>query len=280
MTTEDRIRVERPATGVARIVLARADKRNAQDPRMLYELDAALLAASVDDGVRVIILAADGPDFSSGHDLSAPFELPGPPTATMQGGFDAPGVEGHFAFECEAFLGLCRRWRDLPKPTIAQVQGRVIAGGLMLVWPMDLIVAASDASFADPVSAFGVNGIEYFVHTFEMSARRAKELLFTGDAMSAREAAAIGMVTEVVEPDELAAATLRLAIKIAQRPAFGLRLSKMSVNRSQDAQGLQQAIDAAFALHNLGHANNLARFGTIVDPSGVQQVRQSRPTSS
>src|SRR5699024_696000 len=112
----------------------------------------------------------------------------------LEGAFDAPGIEGHFAFECEAFLGLCRRWRELPKPTIAQVQGRVIAGGLMLVWPMDLVVAAEDASFSDPVTAFGANGVEYFAHAFEIGARRAKELLFTGEAMTASEARAIGMV--------------------------------------------------------------------------------------
>ncbi|GAA1851241.1 hypothetical protein GCM10009836_34010 [Pseudonocardia ailaonensis] len=264
-----------PADGVTRIHLARPEKRNAQDPALLYQLDAALAAAAADPEVRVIVLAADGPDFSSGHDLAAPFRLPGPPTATMGGGFDAPGVEGHLAFECEAFLGLCRRWRELPKPTIAQVQGRVIAGGLMLVWPMDLVVAARDATFADPVAAFGVNGAEYFVHAFELGARRAKELLFTGEPIGADEARAMGMVNRVVEPGRLEEETLELARRIARRSPFGLRLAKTSVNRSSDAQGMQQAIDVAFALHNLGHANNLARFGSIVDPSGTEHVRDA-----
>ncbi|MCW0213261.1 MAG: enoyl-CoA hydratase [Pseudonocardia sp.] len=273
MTEPVRIRRERPAPRVERIVLARPEKRNAQDPAMLYELDAALAAAAADPEVRVIVLAADGPDFSSGHDLSSPMTMPGPPTATLEGDFDAPGEEGHFAFECEAFLGLCRRWRELPKPTIAQVQGRVIAGGLMLVWPMDLVVAGEGATFSDPVSAFGVNGVEYFVHAYEIGARRAKELLFTGEAMGATEAHRIGMVNRVVPDAELAAETLDLAVRIAARPQFGLRLAKASVNRSQDAQGMQTAIDSAFALHNLGHANNLARFGTIVDPSGAAVIR-------
>lgn len=276
MTDTARVRTEQPAPHVTRVVLARPDKRNAQDPAMLYELDAALAAAAADTATRVIILAADGPDFSSGHDLSAPFTMPCAPTATLEGDFDAPGAEGHYAFECEAFLGLCRRWRELPKPTIAQVQGRVIAGGLMLVWPMDLVVAGSDATFADPVSAFGTNGAEYFVHAYEVGARRAKELLFTGDAIDAREAHAIGMVNTVVEPDELERATLELATRIAARSPFGLRLAKASVNRSQDAQGLQQALDSAFALHNLGHANNLARFGSLIDPSGIELVRGRR----
>ncbi|MGX7727545.1 enoyl-CoA hydratase [Rhodococcus sp. 5G237] len=270
--TVGRIRTEHPAPGVARIVLARPEKRNAQDPAFLYELDAALMSASADDDVRVIILAADGPDFSSGHDLAAGFDMPCAPVATMEGGFNGPGVEGHLAFECEAYLGLCRRWRELPKPTIAQVQGRVIAGGLMLVWPMDLIVASKDATFADPVSAFGVNGVEYFVHAYEMHPRRAKEMLFTGEPLHADEAHAIGMVNKIVEREDLERTTLDLAVKISERTAFGVRLSKMSINRSEDAQGLQQSLDTAFALHNLGHANNLKQFDSILNPDGVKSV--------
>jgi enoyl-CoA hydratase len=246
---------------------------------MLYQLDAALVPAAADPDTRVIILAADGPDFSSGHDLRAPFTMPGPPTATLEGDFTAPGAEGHFAFECEAFLGLCRRWRELPTPTIGQVQGRVIAGGLMLVWPMDLVVASTDATFADPVAAFGTNGAEYFVHAYEMGARRAKELLFTGDAIGAEEARAIGMVNKVVPADELDRTTVELAARTAARPAFGLKLAKMSVNRSQDAQGLQQALDSAFALHNLGHANNLARFGEILDPAGFDLIARRKDSA-
>ncbi|HTK65130.1 MAG TPA: enoyl-CoA hydratase [Pseudonocardia sp.] len=269
------IRVEQPADGVARIVLARPDQRNAQSPELLYELDAALTAASADDAVKVIVLAADGPDFSSGHDLRAGFDLPRDPVATMEGRFERNGVEGHYAFECEAFLGLCRRWRELPKPTIAQVHGRVIAGGLMLVWPMDLIIASEDALFSDPVVAFGVNGVEYFAHAFEVGARRAKELLFTGESIGAAEAKQIGMVNRVVAREDLERVTLELAVKIAQRPPFGLRLAKASVNRSQDAQGLQQAMDTAFAQHNLGHANCLARYGQLMDPSGADVIRNA-----
>ncbi|GAA4395349.1 enoyl-CoA hydratase [Tsukamurella soli] len=270
---EQRIRIEHPAPHITRVVLARPQKRNAQDPALLYQLDAALASAAADDDARVIVLAADGPDFSSGHDLSAPFTLPGAPTATVGGGFDAPGVEGHYAFECEAFLGLCRRWREIPKPTIAQVQGRVIAGGLMLVWPMDLVVASTDATFSDPVAAFGVNGVEYFAHAFEIGARKAKELLFTGTPITAAEACSYGMVNTVVPIAELESATMELAERIASRPPFGIRLAKTSVNRSQDAQGLQQAMDTAFALHHVGHANNLARHGALIDPAGVPLVR-------
>ena len=99
------------------------------------------------------------------------------------------GAEGMMAREEEIYLGFCTRWRQLPKPTIAQVQGKVIAGGLMLVWPCDLVVASEDATFSDPVVAFGVNGGEYFAHPWEVGARKAKEMLFTGEPLTAAQIA-------------------------------------------------------------------------------------------
>ncbi|MFD1811534.1 enoyl-CoA hydratase [Rhodococcus gannanensis] len=267
------IRREDPAPGVARIVLARPETRNAQSPELLYQLDAAFAHAAADNDVKVIVLSADGPDFSSGHDLKAGFTLPCSPVATLQSGLDAGGAEGHYAFECEAYLGLCKRWRDIPKPTIAQAQGRTIAGGLMLLWPMDIIVAGHDATFSDPVTAFGVNGIEYFTHAWELGARKAKEVLFTGRALTAAEARDVGMVNHVVAAAELDAYTLELAATIAARPTFGLRLAKESINRSLDAQGQSVALDAALALHNLGHAHNLGQHGQILDPTGADVIR-------
>ena len=267
--------VETPHPGVERIVLNRPERRNAQNPTLLYELDEALNAAAQDSTVKVIILAANGPDFSAGHDVTeALAPIPGPPVATMHGAFDGEGVEGRHAFECEAYLGLCRRWRDLPKPTIAQAHGRAIAGGLMLLWPMDMIIAGESATFSDPTAALGLNGHEYFVHTWELGARKAKELLFTGQALSAREAHQLGMVNHVVADDELAQFTLDMAARIAQMPEFALRLAKTSVNNSLRAQGQDVAVDAAFALHTAGHANNLARYGVIGDPNGSARMRE------
>lgn len=267
------VRRERPAPGVARIVLARPEKRNAQSPELLYELDSAFAEATSDKSVKVIILAADGPDFSSGHDLSAGFSLPCAPVATLQSGLDADGIEGHYAFECEAYLGLCRRWREIPKPTIAEARGRTIAGGLMLLWPMDLIVAEENATFSDPVAAFGVNGVEYFAHAWELGPRKAKEVLFTGRAITAQEAHQAGMVNHVVAAKDLDEFTVDLAARIAGQPGFGLRLAKESVNRSVDAQGQSTAMDAAIALHNLGHAGNLARYGRLAHPDGAERIK-------
>jgi enoyl-CoA hydratase len=196
--TSERIRYEDLGDGVARIVLARADTRNAQDKHLLYQLNDAFDLAAQDDAVKVVILAADGPHFSSGHDLRDRSSMTEFTPVSCWGGFELPGAEGWMAREEEIYLGLCWRWRNFPKPTIAQVQGKAIAGGLMLVWVCDLIVASADAEFSDPVVAFGVNAVEFCVHSWEVGPRRAKEMLFTGDPVTAAEARQLGMVNHVV----------------------------------------------------------------------------------
>lgn len=270
-----RIRYEEPAEGIARIVLARPEMRNAQDKRMLYELNDAMDRAAHDGRVRVIILAADGPHFSSGHDLrDASPDMSRFRTVGTWAGWDKPGAEGYMSIECEIFLGFCWRWRNIPKPTIAQVQGKVIAGGLMLVWPCDLIIASEDAEFSDPVVAFGVNGHEFFVHPFELGARKAKEMLFTGAAISAAEAASLGMVNKVVPRERLEEEALAMAKRIAERPTMGLRLAKLSVNGSLEAQGLWNSVQTAFYLHHLGHSHNVQVHGMLVDPKGAEVIRR------
>lgn len=273
------ITYEMAAAGVARIMLDRPEVANAQDKQLLYELNSAFDVAVADDEVKVIILGANGKHFSSGHDLRDragfdEFETVGP-----VGGFTKPGDEGLMAREEEIYLGFCNRWRALPKPTIAQVQGKVIAGGLMLMWPCDLVVASEDATFSDPVVAFGVNGVEYFAHAFELGPRRAKELLFTGEAMGAAEAKDIGMVNRVVPREDLESETLALAERIASRPSMGLKLAKMSVNQSVDAMGFPVAIQSAFGLQHVGHAHNQWVHGMIVDPSGAEVIRSDAKKS-
>jgi len=268
-----RIRVERPEPAIARVVLARPEMANAQDKRMLYELNDAFDAASADGEVKVIVLAADGKHFSSGHDLRDRESMNEFETVGPYGSFGAPGQEGMMAIEQEIFLGFCWRWRNLPKPTIVSVQGKVIAGGLMLVWPFDLIVASEDASFADPVVAFGVNGHEYFVHPYEVGARVAKRMLFTGEPLSAADAYRLGMVDELVPRDKLEEATLDLARKVARMPLMGLKLAKLSVNQALDNMGMWSTVQAAFGLHHLGHSHNAQRFEMPVDPGGADTIR-------
>jgi enoyl-CoA hydratase len=186
-------------------------------------------------------------------------------------GFRQAGAEGRMAREQEIYLGFCERWRNLPKPTIAQVQGRCIAGGLCLVWPMDIIIASEDASFTDMTVALGIAGVEYFVHTFEVGTRKAKEMLYTGKPLSAREAQSLGMVNQVVPADQLEESTLALAATIARQSSFGLKMAKMACNAAEDAQGRQPAMNTAFALHHLAHSHWMEVSGMPADASGVHQ---------
>ena len=274
MSDWEHIRYDTPAERVGRITLARSEAANAQNYLMLTELNEAFDVAARDDDVRCIVLAADGKHFSSGHDLAETGQdMAALPTIGTQCHFDADGAEGYMAREAEMYVGLCWRWRNISKPTIAQVQGKVIAGGLMLVWPMDLIVCSEEATFSDPVVAFGVNGHEYFTHPYEAGARLAKEMLFTGRAITADEALRAGMVNKVVARDELETETLKMAEHIARRPMFGLTLAKQSVNNALDAMGMYTALQSAFGLHHVGHNHNKIKFGTLVDPNGIKVVR-------
>lgn len=282
MSVYETLLVERPDPGVARIVMNRPDARNAQNLQMTYDLNAAFDAAVQDDTVKVIILAGNGPHFSAGHDLRATGKTEAgidfPPVGSW-GGFREPNAHGRFAREQEIYLQITRRWRNIAKPTIAEVHGKCIAGGLMLAWACDLIVASDTAEFCDPVVTMGVCGVEWFVHPWELGPRKAKELLFTADAWSAAEAHRLGMVNHVVPAGNLSDFTLKLAQKIAAKPSFALKMTKEAVNRSVDVMGQPAAIDQAFALHQLCHAHNLQEFGMVVDPAGLHpSVRKQAST--
>ncbi len=231
MMQEPLVLYDDESLGVARLTLNRADARNAQNLDLLLALDAAFSRAMIDEGVKVIVLGAAGPHFSAGHDLrrilsDEPESLFGGRSGA--GNFSAPGGAGYMAREEDAYLSLTRRWRNLAKPTIAQVQGRCIAAGLMLAWVCDLIIASDDAVFVDPVVAMGVSGVEWFVHPWELGPRKAKELLFTGDSWDAHEAYRLGMVNHVIPRAELASFVDAMAAKIASKPAFALKATKRS----------------------------------------------------
>lgn len=244
----------------ALVTMNRPRYRNAQNARMTYALDAAFVRAVADDEVKVIVLAGAGPHFSAGHDIGTPgrdIHQPFQRVATCSWDHsEKPGAENFFVREQELYLGMCRRWREIPKPTIAMVQGACVAGGLMLAWTCDLIFAAEDAFFADPVVKMGIPGVEYFAHAHVMSPRLAKEFLFLGERIGAQRAAAIGMVNRVFPVDALERETMAVAARIAEMPRFALALTKKAVNQAEDRMGLRDTMDATFALHHLAHAHN------------------------
>ena len=270
---------EMAAPRVARLVLNRPERRNAQNTRLLYALNAAFDRAARDDGVHVIILAANGPHFSSGHDLD---EIGSGDThrnirsETPVGtwcGFGCAGAEAQMAYEKEAYLGLSERWRNIPKPTIAQVQGKVITGGLMLIWPCDIIIASTDATFQDTAVDLGVCGVEFFNHPYELGVRKAKEFLFRSNVLTAVDAEAAGMINHVVERDALETFTLSIAEEIARKPLFALKLAKEAVNAAQDAAGRGTVMQSAFGHHQLTHAHNMLVHGMLMDPTNLKEQK-------
>ena len=247
---------------IVRIMLNRVESRNAQNRGLLVELNDAFLRAEEDDQVRVVILGGHGPIFSSGHDLGSP-ELreemaPGPnqhPTWKVNGGTRL-GAENRMLQEWHYFYENTKRWRDLRKITIAQVQGTVYAAGLMLMWACDLIVAADNARFADVVGTrLGMCGLEYFAHPWEFGPRKTKELMLTGDAIDVDEAHRLGMVSKIFPTDELGDRTLEFARRIAALPTMTALLVKESVNQTVDNMGFSNALAACFTLHQLNHAH-------------------------
>lgn len=239
--------------GIATITLNRPEAANAQTLPMLDDLNEAWCRAADDDDVRVIVLQANGKHFSAGHDIKAVGDDgDSPPVWTLQ---------GIYGIEARRFLEYSLRWRNVPKPSIAAVHGVCIAGGLLLAWPCDLIIAADNATFSDPVVALGIGGVEYHGHTWEWGARKAKEMLFTGRAMTAAEAERVGMVTKVVPLDQLRSEARALAEQIATKHPFALRQAKRAVNQTLDVMGFYAAVQSVFDIHQTGHGHALSESG-------------------
>jgi enoyl-CoA hydratase len=273
---------------IARIMLNRPEARNAQHRGLLVELNDAFLRAEADDEVRVVILGGAGPIFSSGHDMGSKESLaertPGPdqhPTFRTNGG-TRKGAENRMLQEWHYFFENTRRWRNLRKITIAQVQGTVYAAGLMLMWACDLIVAADNARFSDVVGTrLGMCGVEYFAHPWEFGPRKTKELMLTGDAIDVEEAHSLGMVSKIFPADELSDRTLEFARRIAELPTMTALLIKESVNQTVDNMGFSNALAACFTIHQLNHSHwaevHNGGFPAAMPEDGIQSWKDAPP---
>jgi enoyl-CoA hydratase len=262
---------------LALVTMNRPRYRNAQNSAMTYALDEAYYKAAEDDDVAVVVLAGAGDHFSAGHDIGTPgrdVDRTYPRAASMW--WDHVGKRGgenRYAREQEVYLGMCRRWRSMPKPMIAMVQGACIGGGLMLAWVCDLIIASDDAFFADPVVRMGIPGVEFFAHPWFLGSRVAREFLYLGDRMSAARAYEVGMVNRVVPRAELEQTALEVAGRIAAMPRFGLALTKKAINEAEDLMGMRSGIELAFSLHHLAHAHNAETQGDHLGGQTVASLR-------
>jgi enoyl-CoA hydratase len=254
---------------VLTITTNRPEVLNAQSRILLEELDDAFQRAVDDDAVRVIILAGAGKHFSAGHDLGSPQEMEDQKRTALE-----PGFKGEYRRLWERFFENTMRWRDIPKPTIAQVQGYCIMGGMMIASACDLIIASDDALFADRMVKWGGSHVQYFSMPWDLGPRKAKEYLFTGAFISATEAERLGLVNRVVPRERLEAETMELAQEISKRDAFALKFAKASVNEMQNAQGWREAMEGAFKNYMLTIPNRI-ELGTY-GPAAREKAPKDR----
>ncbi len=249
---------------VAVITANRPAQRNAQSRRLLEELDVAFGRAADDAAVRAIVLAASGEHFSGGHDLGSAEER-----ADREARPLTPGLRGRFAHSRDHYVTKTLRWRELPKPTIAAVQGYCIFAGWMVASAMDLVFAADDAMF------LGAN-FQYFSIPWDMPPRKAKEMLFESRFIDAAEAHELGLVNRVFERAALLPKTLEYAHRIAANDPFQLRMIKLAVNQMQDQQGFAAHISAAHTMHILSSEGEKDPDYALAVPAGKRRPMVER----
>jgi len=238
---------------VATITMNRPDVANAQNTALIDGIDHFLDVADADDEVRVVILAGSGKHFSAGHDLKA---LVGGEVDPWTAVRETP--EGKFRHEQIMYFERCQRIYSFRKPTIAQVQGSAIAAGLMLACMCDLIVAAEDAVFSNPVLRMTGAGVELLVEPWELGIRKAKEFLWTGEKIDAQEAWRLGLVNRVVPTAELAARTRELAERVALVPPTTAQVTKDTINNSATLMGKEESWKYHFMAHHWMHNTRTA----------------------
>jgi len=254
MATSDALLLsERDARGVLRLTLNRPDAFNALSEGMRESLLTAFDAARVDEGLRAIVLGGAGRAFCAGHDLK---EMRAEPAK----------AQALFA-SCSAMM---QEITALPQPVIAAVNGLATAAGCQLVAQCDLAVAASNAHFA----VSGVNlGLFCSTPSVALSRnvgrKRAAEMLFTGDFISAYQAEAWGLVNRVVPPEQLMEATRALAARMLSKPAEALALGKALFYRQ-----LEERMGPAYRDASCTIAGN---FDTDYAREGIDAFIAKRP---
>ncbi len=216
---------------IAVLVLNRPAARNCLSEALIGELHAALDAIRDDAAIRAVVIAANGPAFSSGHDLK---EL----TARRS---DADGGRAYFEFLMNACSAMMQAIVRLPKPVIAAVQGVATAAGCQLVASCDLAVASEQASFATPGVNIGLFCSTPMVAlTRNVPRKQAMHMLLTGEPVMAAEARAIGLVNIVAAPSTEREIAIELANKVARKSAHTIRIGKEAFYR-QAEMGLADA---------------------------------------
>ncbi len=236
------------AAGVARITLQRPEKRNALHPELIAALRGALARAAQEDDVRVVLLAGAGQDFCAGLDLKALDEAAG------------TGVVAQLA-SARLFGDLILDIRRHPRPVIAAVHGRALAGGAGIATASDLLLASESASFGYPEVKIGfVPAVVATLLRRSIGEKRAFELLASGENISARDAHALGLVNRVFADGEFEQGVEAYAADLANKSASALGLLK-NLLRHIDGLSTETAIEAAVQTNALARMTEDAQRG-------------------
>ena len=224
-TPQSRVLLRETLDSIAVLTLNRPEARNSLSEALIAELHAALTAIHDDTNVRAVVIAANGPAFSAGHDMK---EL----TARRA---DADRGRGYFAQIMNTCSAMMQAIVQLPKPVVAAVQGVATAAGCQLVASCDLAVASEDATFATPGVDIGLFCSTPMVAlSRNVPRKQAMEMLLTGEPVSARTAQQIGLVNRVVAVGSERDAAIALAEKVALKSAYTVKLGKAAFYRQAE----------------------------------------------
>lgn len=232
----------------ARITLNRPDKRNALDDRIVAEVKGALREAARDESARVVVIDGAGKDFCSGADLAALRRIS--EATVMENVADARNLG-------ELFVEMRRH----PRPIIAAVRGRALAGGCGLATACDIVLASETAQFGYPEVNIGfIPAMVMAILRRSVSEKLAFELITRGEIVGARDAARIGMVNRVFADDEFEGAVAKYAAEMAAKSASALSLSK-NLLYHMDAMSFETAIEAGVQLNAITRMTEDCRRG-------------------
>jgi enoyl-CoA hydratase/carnithine racemase len=237
---------------IATITLDRPEAANALDAASIDELDACLDQIELDEDIAVVVLRAEGKHFCAGHDLKELLAAEEPWAARRA------TPEGRLRHELARYWAPMVRLRDTRPITIAAVQGACSAAGLMLACMCDLIVAADDATFSNPVARMSGVGVELLVEPWEVGPRKAKELLLLAQTWDAATAERLGLVNQVVGRDVLWDEAQRMADDVALVPPLTAEAIKKSINGMLDRQGQRDSWQLHFWMHQFVSATPTA----------------------
>lgn len=256
---------------IATITLNRPDRLNAIARGMPQEIREAVERANDDNAVHAIVLTGAGRSFCAGYDLIDFAERKAAPGAA-QGPWD-PMVDFAMMYRnTQDFMSL---WRS-HKPTIAEVRGHAVAGGSDIALCCDLVVMAEDAKIGyPPARVWGVPTPAMWV--YRLGAEKAKRMLLTGDLITGKEAAAIGLVLEAVPESELHDRVVALATRIAAVPKNQLMMVKLTVNQAIESQGLTQTQMFATIFDGIArHSPEGAWFKALAEEKGFKEAVRRR----